>query len=293
MYTIETLIPLNSDYHANNAYRVDGGITQSVVDNVNKYVGVIEQSRIDNQIQPGDIVELTTEYGDYYRDAHVDKFDADAGTWNVCCHALPYVSLPDADENIRCNTGGGPWYCLPNDLKRIGKRKKLFRNYGFVQFEATVNVWEYKHPAPMHRDYTTKDFDKYYISYCADKSGNPKNMDGYRYIGYTSGIAFRTKEDYEAWRDTFKGVEFVGGNLNSWVVFTYKRIEKLIMEEEFNNLDLPVDTRVCNGIIQVKVKYNHDAHTVTEYRYTNSGGELRDANVKPYQLARGSGLSHL
>ena len=138
-----------------------------------------------------------------------------------------------------------------------------------------------KEPEPLHGDYSTKDYDKYYISYCVDSSGRPKDGE-YRYIG--NDIAFRTTADYEAWRNTLRGVEFAGNWENQKVIFIYKRIEKLITEQEYNSLDLPVDTRTCNGTIQVKVKYDDDIHTITEYRYTNSGGEFK--NIQPYELAR-------
>ena len=155
---------------------------------------------------------------------------------------------------------------------------------GAVTFEAEVNVWEYIHPEPFHGEYTTKFYDKNFISYCADESKKQKSIHPYCYFG--NGFAFASTEDYTAWRDTFRGVEFREDGANLWVVFCYKRIEKLISKEAYDALDFPVDTRMCNGTIEVKVVYDDEARTITEYRWTNCGDELARKRVKPYLLAR-------
>ena len=158
--------------------------------------------------------------------------------------------------------------------------------HGGIYFDATVNVWEHKELEPLYGEYTTEKYDRHYISYYVDSRGYPK--DGiYRYIG--NGIAFQTTADYEAWRDTYRGVEFAGKWENQKVIFNYKSIEKLITKQEYNSLDLPVDTRMCNGTIKVKVKYDDEKHTVTEYRYTNNGNEFKD--ILPYMMARQYRLS--
>jgi len=209
---------------------------------------------------------------------------------NICENpSVPFAFLSKTKDNIKCNTSGGAWCNIPINLKLIGKRKKIFKDWGHrgvcahgaIKFEALVNVWEYKQPEPLYGDFSTKEYDKHYISYCVDSLGYPK--DGiYRYLG--NSIAFTRKEDYEAWRDTYRGVEFNGNWPNQTVVFIYKRIENLISEQKFESLDLPVDTRIQNGIIKVKVRYDDVNHTITEYRYTNEGNSLR--GVKPYELAR-------
>jgi len=224
MYTIEALTAINRTYHAEHK------VNQSDVDKANMYVSIIEKSRTNDRIQPGDIIELTTEHGDYYRNAHVDYFNAETGNWRVCEQPyVPFVSLSTTGDNITCCTSGGAWDNIPNNLQLVGKRKKLFKDWGHcgvcahgaMTFEAIVNVWEYNHPKPLYGDYSTKHYKRHYISYCVDKLGYPRHGSPYRYFG--NGIAFKTKEDYKAWVDALKGVEFKGNSPTQTVVFIPKR----------------------------------------------------------------------
>lgn len=288
-YTIETLLPPNREYHMTHR------LSQGDVEMANMYKGIIEASRTDSHIQPGDIVELTTQHGDYYRNAHIEKWESESAHWSVCQQAyIPFIWLAKTGKNICCSASGGPWTSIPNNLRLIGKRKKLFKDWGHcgccasgaVAFEAEVNVWEYLHPEPLHEGYTTKEYDKHYISYCVDENVNPKNGSLYRYVG--NSIAFATAEEYAVWLKTFRGVEFKGFWSNQTVVFCYKRTEELLPEEKYDALDLPVDTRQCNGIIEVKVHYDDALRTVTEYRCTNNGSELAKQGIKPYLLAKQS-----
>jgi len=288
-YSIETLIPLNSVYHA--AHRV----LESDVAMANMYKAIIESSRTDDRIQAGDILELTTQHGNYFKDAHIEKLDQESNRWTVCeAPHTPFIWLNDTKDNIRCSTGGGIWTSVPNNLQLIGKRKKLFKDWGHcgscadgaVAFEAEVNVWEYIEPNRLYGEYTTKDYNRYYISYRAGEKGNPRHNNTCRYIG--DDFTFANTDDYTAWLKTFRGVEFQGNWPNQVVVFCYKRVEKLLPFEEYNALDLPIDTRICNGIIEVKVFYDDALRTVTEYRYTNAGGELEEKGIKPYVFARQS-----
>ena len=286
-YTIVTLLPLNGVYHMNHK------ISQDDVEMANNYKAIIEASRTDNRIQPGDILELYTRYGDYRRNAHFEKWDRDKGYWAVCEHpSTPFIWLNITGDNIQCSTSGGPWTSVPGGLRLMGKRKKLFKDWGHcgscangsVAFEAEVNVWEYRQPDPLFGEYSTKDYDKHYISHCVDERGNPKSGSRYRYVGDSTN--FETSEEYSIWLKTFCGVEFEGHWPNQTVVFCYKRVEKLLSKAEYNDLDLPVDTRVCNGVIEVKVFYDDVLRTVTEYRCTNDGSELARRGVKAYLLAR-------
>lgn len=286
-YTIETLLPLNGVYHMNHR------LLLSDVEMANNYKAIIEASRTDKRIQSGDILELYTQCGDYRRNAHFEKWDRDKDHWTVCEQpSTPFIWLTLTGDNIHCSTSGGPWTRVPSDLQFIGKRKKLFKDWGHngscangaVTFEAEVNVWEYRHREPLFGEYSTKDYDKHYISYCADEHGNPKNGSRYRYFG--DGINFETAEEYAVWLKTLRGVGFKGHWPNQTVVFCYKRVEKLLEETEYNALNLPVDTRVCNGVIEVKVLYNDTLRTVNEYRCSNDGRDLAKKGIKPYLLAR-------
>jgi len=136
----------------------------------------------------------------------------------------------------------------------------------------------------LHGEYSTKDYDKHYIYYCADERSNPKAGSSYRYLD--NNIVFETAEEYAVWLKTFHGVEFKGFWPNQTVVFCYKRVEKLIPQNEYDALDLPTDTRFCNGVVDVKVHYDDTLRTVTEYRYTNDEPTLAEKRVNPYVLAR-------
>lgn len=289
MYTLETLLPLNGSYHQEHR------LNQSDVDMANKYVETIENSRSEQQIQVGDIVEYTTKYGDYYKNAHIESFDKyEDNMWHICEQPyIPFIGLNKDGNNIYCSTSGGAWTNIPNTLKYLGKRKKLFKDWGScgacgngsVCFEAEVNVWEYKEPNALYGEYTTKDYNKQYISYCVDECGNPKNGSQYRYFG--NGIAFANKDDYNAWLKTYRSVEFKGNWKNQTVVFGYREDNKLIRKDEWYKLNLPIDTRLCNGINPCKVEYDDKNHIIKVYRFTNRG-ELDWKRYKPYELVRGT-----
>ncbi|MEF9983732.1 MAG: DUF4121 family protein [Oscillospiraceae bacterium] len=276
MYTIGTLKEINQQYDHNH------GLTQSDVNMANTYVDVIQRSRTDNQIQVGDIVELTTKHGDYYKKAHIESYNAETSSWSVCQEAYtPFVIFNSGKTNIICNTSGGAWSGVPNKLTLIGKRLKLFCDWGncgacgngAVNFQAEVNVWEYSEPNRLYGEFSTKDFNKKYISYCVDEHGQPKDGSQYRYLG--DGIAFTNRNEYEAWLKTYKGVEFKGNWENQTVVFLYKENSHLISEVDWDNLNLPVDSRMCNGTILVKVKYDDEQHVIETYRFTNDGSKYR------------------
>ena len=286
MHTLDTLLECNQS-------RSSFSISQRHVDNVNRIIEVIEKSRTNAKIQIGDIVEVTTKYGNYYENAHVDKYYKDDSSWFICDHANPFVDLTEDKQNIICNTSGGEWRFVPKKLKLIGNRLKKFtcwdpggaRADGSLTFQASVNVWEYKEENPMFGEYTTKDWEKHFISYCVDKFGNPMNGSLYRYFG--DGIAFVDETEYTAWLKTYKGVEFKGDKDVATVVFCYREKDYLIPKDEWDILDLPKDTRYCNGVNLCKVKYDDDNHIVHVYRYSNSG-DLDWQKYRAYELALSS-----
>lgn len=290
MYTIESLKTINTGYDR------DHRLTQEDVDKANKYVNIIHRSRTDKQIQVGDIIDFTTKHGDYYRNAHVEKYEFENNTWSVCEQPyIPFININD-NNDISFSTSGGAWSCVPNNLKLIGKRNKYFKDWGHrgacangsINFQAEVNVWEYKEDNPLYGEYTTKEWEKHYISYCVDENDNPKNGSQYRYFG--NGIAFTTKSDYQAWLDTFRAVEFKGNWPNQTVVFCYKENSHLISKEEWNILDMQMDSRLCNGVNLCKVKYDDENHCIDVYRFSNSSS-FDWQRFKEYELARGGDLS--
>ena len=292
MYTIESLKSINGSYNQ------DHRVTQDDADVANMCVDIIQQSRSDDKIQAGDIVEIIDEYGNYYKNAHIEIYNAETDRWSVCEQPnIPFVYIYD-NVNIKYNTSGGAWSSIPNNLNRIGKRTKVFNIWGHCDacrngafnFKAEVNVWEYKHNNPLYGEYTEKHWRKHYISYCVDKYGNPKDESGYRYFG--DGIAFVTKADYNAWLKTYRAVEFDGGYPNQKIVFCYKEHSHIITKTDWNILDLPMDTRLCNGINLCKVKYDDENHCIDAYRFSNSG-TLDYRKFKAYELARGNILQNI
>jgi predicted transcriptional regulator len=84
-------------------------------------------------------------------------------------------------------------------------------------------------------------------------------------------------------------VGFPGYDANHSILFLYRETDKLVSRKEWDALDLPLDTRLVNGIIHVKVAYNDDAHMVTVYRFTNSG-YLDSREFGEYERAKGTAL---
>lgn len=285
MYTLETLKALNQRFCGSHR------LSNSDVEMANKWVEFIESDRSETVPKIGDRVRWTNKYGEYYHYAHIEKIDED-GEAEVCERPyVPFIFKRD-DNTLGCSTSGGAWNYIPvKELKYVGKEKKSFCDWGSlgacadgaVEFEAEVSVWEYVEPGNPYAPYTTKDYKRAYVSYCVDKLGYPKNGSNYRYFG--DGFAFETEKDFNAWLKTYKAVTFQGNWDNQTVVFYYRKKGYLISKEEWDALDLPVDTRQCNGIIFVKVKYDNEQHIVHEYRYTNDGSANWRTH-KPYELAR-------
>jgi hypothetical protein len=284
-YTLERLKPSNAVYDSYHRLRQDD------VEMINRFVELIENTRKDVPFQ-GDIIEYTDEYGHYSNNAHIQSLDSKAGLFSVSvCSYVPFV-FKDDEHGVTFNTGGGPWVTVdPAALAYAGKREKTFIVFGNsliaahsgIYFQAQVNVWVYTEPNQRHPGYSTKDWDKYYISY-AEK---PADGSGYRYVG--RDIAFKTATELQHWKKTYKAVEFPGCAPNQTILFLYKKCCSLITREEWDNLDLPLDTRRVNGIIHVKVDYDDKAHMVTAYRFTNSG-YLDPRKFGPYERAKGTAL---
>lgn len=287
-YDIEMLSEINTRYIEIGKHT----ITQSDVDMANKYVRLIESSRSIVEPKAGDIIQFTNKYGDYYHRGHIEQTDNE----KVYLCEQPYTPFVFVNnQQLSYNTSGGAWQWAPKtELKYIYKMPKRFCDWGncgacadgAVEFEAWVSVWEYKEPGSLYGDYSTKDYDKFVIDYCVDAFGYPRNGSPYRYFG--DGFAFKNKAEYDAWLKTYRGVEFKNEwRPNQTTVFAYRKKEILISENDWNDLNYPIDTRLCNGsVIPVKVNYDDDNHIVTEYRYTNRIENGRFDYLGVYYLAR-------
>lgn len=280
MYSIDTLKEINQSY--DYRYRV----SQSDVDKANAYVQLIESTRSNVQPKAGDRLRLTTKHGDYYSSAHIegDYPWGDEPSYNICeCPYVPFIGITENKDGIWCSTSGGAWQGVPKDkLRYVGREKKLFCDWGHMgacaggamYFEAEVSVWEYAEPNPKYGTYTTKDWNRQYISFCE----NPKDGSPYRYFG--DGMAYKDREDYLAWLKTHKGVEFEGNWPNQTVVFFYRTEHRFVTKEEYLSLDLPVDTRMWNGsICNCKFEYDDENHKIIEYSY---GGNCKGGGISSW-----------
>lgn len=283
MYTLESLKAINARYIYHPHY-----LSQNDVDMANKWVQQIESER-DNVLVPiaGDTIQLTDKYGNYYPCALIQSVNED-GDAEVC--ESPYIPFLHrrVDGAVGMSASGGAWRRIPiTKLKYIGKATRLFCDWGScgacadgaIDFEVEVNLWEYADESPLYGSYTTKDWRCDYITFCEkDREGSP-----YHYFG--NFHAYKTELEYMAWLTTYKGIEFAGHWPSQTVVFFYKKDEHLISKEEWDTLNLPTDTRLMNGGIQL-IKYSCDdaAHMIHEYRYNNNG-ELDWRTSRPYRVA--------
>src|SRR5690554_4854771 len=126
MYTMESLKEINWSYDYNHK------INQSDIDKANMYVKIIENSRDEKQPKSGDIIEFTNKHGDYYKNAHIEKYDAEDDVFNICEQPyVPFIGLNKNNDGIYCSTSGGAWDNVPkNKLKYIGQRLKTFCDWG-------------------------------------------------------------------------------------------------------------------------------------------------------------------
>lgn len=272
MYTKESLEAYNLDFLNLHPY---AAIEDCDVAQINLLVSMIEGTRSDEHPMPGDIIEYTTKYGDWYPNAHVESLsESDV----LICEtaSIPTVSEQNGDLCID-RVSGGAWDDIPIAIRKVGQRQKTFgcrvptdfMNMGVIEFQANVNVWAYTEPNPLFGEYTTRQYDRFHIYFLKEP-----DMFGYRVLVHSSGgasyVAFRNQREYLAWLATYKGVEFKVET--GAVVFLYRKQEALITKEEWDALPLPIDTRWVNGLIDIKFEVNDEAKTVTEYRYSNSGG---------------------
>lgn len=290
MYTLETLKPLNMIFDSEHR------LEQSDVELVNDRIERIKSTRSENPC-PGDIVEYTDEYGDYCKNAHIRAVDDETG--RLLVHINPYTPFIHRNDDGASvgfhHTGGGPsTYIDPASLTYIGKREKMFAvfsshcilpGHSAVYFKAMVNTWEYIAPDQKYPGYSTKDWVKHYISYIE----KPNDGSGYHY--FRQNIVFKTALEFRLWKATYKAVEFPGSSENQVILFLYRENDKLITREEWDALDLPLDTRQINGVnsTHVKVAYDDDAHMITVHRFTNSG-YLDYRKFGPYEKAKGTAL---
>lgn len=279
MYTIESLKPLNARFLSTHLHLTDWDVQM-----VNKWVNRVEATRDKAKPVAMDTLRYYNKYGDYYAHALISRIED--GQAAVC--EVPYTPfLYESGGSVGGSASGGAWAGLPvADMVYVGQEKRLFTDWGHcgacadgaVDFEATVNVWEYHTPDKLFGEYNTSNWEKMHVQF----REKPSDF-GYQWFG--DGHAWKNKGDYMAWLMTYKGVEFDGAWENQTVVFFYRRAAHLISRAEWDALELPIDTRMMNGAIQtIKYKYDDENHVLHEYRHSNSG-DIEWCADKPYRVA--------
>lgn len=294
-YTLETLSIASPGFCGAHS------LNQDDVDIVNKAVKLIQESR-KNTPQPGDVVRYTDKYGSFYPTARIDQIRDDMANL-LCVVGNQWVFYREGgSKSLSFQVGcGGPFVndFAVEQFEFLGKRKVPFVIHGHLgscahgalDFEAEVNEWRYVEPGAMHGEYTTENWDRRYFYRREDNPQSPPNVfENYQYI--SDGLGFRTDADFKAWVNTYRAKVFDSQSEGHKVVFYYRERAHLISKEEWEALDLPMDTRVCNGLIMVKVRYDDESHIVHAYRYTNAGN-LSRLGLHEYEIARGSTQSRL
>lgn len=240
-YTIESL------KKENPLFDREYGTTESDVNKVNKIIEFIENSRTKEQIQVGDVVQYTNEYGEYYPHAIITNLDNDDA--EICENGSMHTNIYKG-EFCHSTSGGSFSHYNIKKFTYIGTTTRTFWTFGHesacanggVYFTATVNLWECNDNKEM---FSTKTHDKYYLSY-----RKAENNGDYQYFASKTGMssyAWRTKEDMQAWLRTKRAV--VTGK-NTWggaVIWTYKEVEHHLSDIEFDALNAHEDIFLMNG----------------------------------------------
>lgn len=289
-YTIESLSKINTRFLSTH-YK----LIESDVDMVNNYVELIKLSRDTSMPVIGDIVRYTNEYGEYYENAHIDIIDD--GMAYICEHANPYINHSE-NGKISFMTSGGRWEYIPIDkCTYVGTEEKNFWHFGHcggcadggVDFMATVNVWECN---MNQQPFSTKTHNKYYVSYSKEP-----NEYGYRFVDGINHKAWKTREDFNAWLRTYRGV-ITDKNDCSLIVWAYKEREHHVSPATYDRIIGINDIAMVNGCRMCKRIYDDKHFTVRTYYvwYWNDSdmsweeqNEFRkryECSGLPYQYAR-------
>lgn len=297
-YTRETLTEINQRFcHSHYPGIIDSDLTMA-----NDYVRVIEFSRSKKTPKVGDIVEYTNEYGDYYMNAHIENKYEDGNIYICERPYVPFIRVNKNENGIICSTSGGAWCTIPvANLIYIGEREKTFCDWGHcgacgdgaVEFKAKVSVWQYTSSENKFiskntgKPYTTKDFIRMKIDYCADEYGNPK--DGSNYIYFGESRVWKNDLELQAWLRTFRAEVFDWGD-NGMFVWHWREKKYSVSPKEFESLDLPEDTLMNNGrALRCKRKYdeeNHIVHTYWVWYWDDPNKDWREAAMEQNEIRK-------
>ncbi|MEM4992215.1 DUF4121 family protein [Priestia sp. SB1] len=261
-YTLETL----KNFNYNSSYDREHRLTVSDLEKANNWVEFIEDTRSDDTPQVGDIVEFTNKYGDWYEDTHIDGIEENELEIMERPSVLWVSKSKDGTLCTPGTSGSGSNY-IPSELKLIGKRKKVFKDWGHCGptgngaffFEAVVNVWEYQE---KDLEFTTKTHNKFYLDVAEETSEY-----GYKYFITNSDsyrTAFKTLEEYQDWLKTFKGVERESTGFYTKLIWTFKQDLKRVPLEEYLTVGGVVSTHKGYGVVK-ECKRVTNGTTITTY----------------------------
>lgn len=252
-YDIESLRSLNDSYDFEHV------LDEREVQKVNMLVEKIETSRSQTKPKPGDLLTYTSIHGDYSPKAFIESYD-DRGL-SICMNPCPPFTVP-ADDGVRCDMNGGSFTQIPSDkLKYVGKTTGLFKTWGHhgaclngaVYFYAEVSQWEYAEPNTLYGEFTTKEWRKLYLYKSEDKNCLYKG----------EGMVFQNEETFQKFLKAYNGTVFKGNWENQIVVWCYKDAIKKIPPQQWEELNIPTQTRRIAGFpTPVKICKDTEKHLI-------------------------------
>lgn len=270
MLSIEKLKEVNESYHYNK------GITDTELNKANKIALVITKASQLQSPQVGDIVQYTTEHGDYYAHAVIEKINGKE--FYICESGSLWAGINEQTQKHYISVGcGGSFKWL--DIEKLEAtnqtKQRNFQTWGrfgakangAFYFPATVKIWVYNEKNKYY-PYSTKLYNKYYIH----KNDNPEAD----YLFTTNGNAWKTYKELNTWLLKNRSVIFEHYN-NSYVVFTYKKESILLSELAYNNLTnyTEKDTMQisCSWVEVKRMIRGLTQKLITEYRYSNRNND--------------------
>ncbi len=130
---------------------------------------------------------------------------------------------------------------------------------GAVLFHTFVRAWKYTEPAPLYGKYTTKEWTKYLIERRQDIE--PAGALIYRNESFT----VYSKEELDRMIGILHGRLFDGFRQGLFILWGYRMEWKELPAWEWNMLKAETHLSFL-GVSPVRIRTDHDGHTVTIYK---------------------------
>ena len=243
-----------------------GGVTGKDWEIAKDIISVLEKRTGDFPC-PGDAVIFTDSYGEYFPCALIDKVEGN--TVSICENGSTYTST---GRDVSTSGGAFRTFKIEN-LKKNGRKDRNFWTFGScgvcsgggIYFFASVPCWIAEEK--RSHDFTTEKHDLRYV--VENKELDPF---GYKWLVRTHGScsdrAFKTDEELEMWKKTYRAVEAYKTWQQNAVFFIYRELRIALTKQQWNLLNLPLDTRLLNGSIRdCKVEYDDNNKIINAYFY--------------------------